>query len=774
MSYKGQSLKRFEDPRLVTGAGSYVDDMKLPDMLHAAVLRSPHAHARIRSIDTSAARRLPGVVAVLTGEDIGELGEIPTQAMAGEWEVDEMNAPDQPVLARGKACYVGQTVAVVAAEAPALARDALQQIKVDYEVLKPYIDPLEALEADATPIHDWIGNNVGVRVHHDRQGSDLDAAFSQADNVIKQRYYVQRLAAVPMETRGCVAHYDAQEDFLTVWAATQGAHRYRRMLAILLNRSQDSVRVIAGPDVGGGFGEKGGLYPEDGVVPYLSILLGRPIKWIADRQENMLGYHGRGFVVDEEAAVKKDGTILGIKIDIFADLGAFFRPTPPFRASHRIIGPYKTPTARVNVVGAITNKPPTGAYRGGGGPETAFCMERTVDLIAKELDLDPTDVRRKNFVPPDAFPYTGPTGLTYDSGSYEKVMDQVLEMSDYSGWREKARQRVNSQEPLLGVGIATCVKMSGGSNESKSEKAWIDIDRSGQVTARTGVSPHGQGSDICFAQIIADQVGVTPDDVQVIHGDTAVVESGGGSGATRAMVAGGSAVHVVAGEARDKLSQIASHLLKCPAEDVLLEEGRVSNRKDPEQVITFPEVAAAAYSEELLPPGVGVGLEFAGSYTIPGFHGNPHGFATHVVVVEIDRDTGDVKIIRYYAVNDCGTRINPMIVDGQAHGAIAQGIGQALTEDMIYSPDGQPISGTLLDYVVPSAEGMPSLTMDSYETPSPLNPIGVKGIGELPTVAAPVAVTNAVMDALSHVGVRHIDTPLTPEKIWRALHGHSG
>ena len=772
MSYVGQGLKRLEDPRLVTGKGSFVDDFKLPGMLYAAFLRSPHAHARIRSIDASAARSLPGVLAVVTGEEIArEIGGIPPRTQQ-EWVMDELEAPELPILAKGKVFYVGEPVAMAVADERYLARDAVDLIKVDYEPLAPLLDPEEAVREGSSPIHEGLSSNVTMRKYHDRQGSDLDAAFAQADRVVRGRFTVQRLSAVPMETRGCIAHYQPREDLLTVWASTQSPHHFRSEMAHLLKRPEESLRVIA-PDVGGGFGEKSGVFPEDLAVAHLSISLEKPINWVADRQENMLGFHGRGHTVDVEVAVKSDGTMLGLRMRNVVDGGGFCGNStfvPTYTSSHRIVGPYRTPAARVEVLGAITNKPTTGGYRGAGGPEAAFCMERAMDLIAAELGLDPVEVRRKNFIPPDAFPYETPTGITYDSGSYEKSLDRALELSDYYGWREKARRSVDSSGPLIGVGLSTVVKMAGANGAFRSENAWIKIEPSGRTSVRTGISPHGQGSDICFAQIIGDALGIDPYGIEVIHGDTDVIPSGQGTGATRGTVVGASATYVVAQKAREKLSRIAAHLLECPADEVELEGGRVYSRTNPGRTMAFPEVASAAYNEELLPPDVEVGLDFDGDFSLGVPFYNPHSFAAHVVAVEIDRDTGDIKIVKYVAVHDCGRVINPMIVRGQVQGAIAQGIGQALTEGMAYDGDGQPLTASLMDYAIPVAEVMPDLVLDHVETPSPLTPTGAKGVGELPTVAAPPAVTGAVMDALSHVGVRHIETPLTPEKVWRALH----
>ena len=773
MTYTGQAWKRFEDPRLVTGMGVFVDDVKLPGMLYVSFLRSPHAHARILSIDVSEACSTPGVVATLTGEDIaGVLGEIPTRVLE-EWEMDELQAPGLPVLAHGKAFFVGQTVAAVVAETRDLARDAVDMIAVEYEALPAVLDPLEAAKEDAASLHEEMGTNVFMRKFHDRQGSGLDDAFAQADRIIHQQYNVQRLAPLPLETRCCVVHYEPDEDQLTVWSSTQSPHRYRGMLANALDRAPDSVRVIA-PDVGGGFGEKQGLFPEDIAVGYLSVVLERPLKWIADRQENMLTFHGRGHTADVEVAVKNDGTVLGLRLRNVVDGGAFVgnsTTTPPYTSSHRIMGPYKIPAARVEVLGVATNKGPTGAYRGAGGPESAFCMERTMDLVARELGMDPVEIRRKNFISPDAFPYQTATGLTYDSGEYGKSLDLALEMSDYYGWQEKARLSTETGGPLIGVGVSTVVKMAGAAGEVRTEDAWITIDSGGKVTARTGISPHGQGSDVCMAQVVADQLGISPSNIQVLHGDTDVVPSGGGTGATRGTVVGISAMYTVAEKARRKLSRIASHLMDCPESDIVFEEGRIYSQLAPDCAKTFAEIASAAYSEELLPPDVEVGLDFQDRFTLSVPYYNPHSFATHVVVVEVNRDTGHVKIIKYIGVHDCGRIINPMIVEGQVHGAIAPGIGQALTEGMAFTDDGQPLTGSLMDYAVPMAANTPVFETATVETPSPLTPTGAKGVGELPTVAAPAAVANAVMAALNGVGVRHIDTPLTPEKIWRAIHG---
>jgi len=764
MAYTGQSVRRFEDPRLLTGQGSYVDDIKLPGLLHAAVLRSLHAHANVRSIDASGASRLPGVVAVFTAADIQDLAvEIPTRTNTG---ADEFNPPRHPILASDKVCYVGQAVAVVIAEDPYSAADALEQILVDYETLPAVIDPDQATEEAAIVVHSDLGSNVSLRTLN--AGGDLNAAFSQAKHVVRQTYQVQRLAPAPMEPRGLVADYKPEDDLLTVWDSTQHPHEVREHLVHLLGRTESGIRVVA-PDVGGGFGEKGCLFPEEVLVPYLAIVLGRPIKWMESRQENMTAFHGRGHSVEVEAAVKSDGTILGIKVNIVADLGAYFllsTPQVPVLTSHRLTGPYRTPAMSVEVQGVVTNKPPTGAYRGAGGPEAAFCMERTIDLIALDLDMDPAEVRRVNFISSEEFPHETPTGITYDSGEYAAAFSRALELSEYDAWRELSRQQPQDGDTLIGVGLATVVKGSGAKVITLSEHSRVIVDPTGKVTVHTGVSPHGQGTETTFAQITADVLGVTPADVRVLHSDTDILPVGGGTGASRGLIAGGTSLHVVLQEAQQKLAAIAAHLLDCPQEDVVL-EGRLAFRmQDPQQSVPFTRLAEAAYIEELLPPGQEVGLDFQRAHTL---RKSPYAFGAHVAVVEISRATGAIKIRKYVGVHDAGKIINPMLAEGQVHGAVVQGIGQALLEGMVYDPDGQPLSGSLMDYALPRADNMPDFIFETLETPSPITALGVKGIGELPTLAAPPAVVNAVMDALSQTGVRHIDTPLSSEKVWRAL-----
>ena len=763
-TYTGQSIKRFEDHRLLTGQSSFVDDMNRPGLLHALIIRSPHGHARIRSIDAAAATALPGVAAVVTAQDVPDIAQLPTRESS---DADEMHPPRHPALAVDKACYAGQPVAIVLADNIYTAQDAVDLVNIDYEILPAVIDPAEALAGNAPVIHEHLGTNIVLRTVN--AGGDLDGAFASADSVIAQRFDVQRLAPAPMEPRGLLAEYDAEADLLTVWDSTQHPHEIREHLARLMDRPLDSIRVVC-PDVGGGYGEKGCFFPEEIAIPHLAIKLGRPIKWVESRQENMLCFHGRGHSIDLEAAAKSDGTILGIRVGVTADLGAYFfmsTPTVPILTSHRLTGPYRTPAMSVEVIGVATNKPVTGAYRGAGGPEAAFCMERAVDLIAKELGLDPAEVRRRNFIPPDAFPYDTPTGITYDSGEYATVFERSLEMSGYNEWRERSRQQSDKDESLIGVGIATVVKGSGAKVTTLEEHARVVIGPEGDIEAHTGISPHGQGTETTFAQVAADVLGVAPGDIRIRHSDSAVLPFGGGTSASRGVIAGGTVLYNVLQEARSKLTTVAGHLLDCPPEDIELSEGRAIDRNNPDRTVPFAQVAAAAHNEELLPPGEEPGLDFVGANTL---RKSPYAFGSHVAVVEVSRENGAIKILQYTGVHDSGKVLNPMLYDGQIHGAIAQGIGQALWEGMVYDSSGQPLSGSLMDYVLPKSIDLPDFDLDSsIETPSPITALGVKGVGELPTLAAPVAIANAVMDALSSAGVKHIDTPLTPEKVWQAL-----
>ena len=757
MIYLGRSIKRFEDARLVIGDGVFIDDIKLPDMLHAAVVRSVHAHARIRSINVVDAIELDGVVEVLTGADLaGKLPDLPIRPM-GDRSVDEFNPPEHPVLAQDKVCYVGQPVAVVVAKNPYLARDGAELVAVDYEPLTPVVNPVDAANEDVPVIHPHLGTNVAMRSV--QEGGDIEKAFAQAAHIVRQRYEIPRLAPSSMETRGVIGNYDASGDLLTVWDSTQAPNQIKRYLAQMLGRPEESIRVVA-PDVGGSFGIKDCMFSEDVLMPFLALRLQKPVKWVEDRQENLITYHGRGMSLDVEVAVDKKGVILGIRASILADIGAYFyftTPFPLFNAARRITGPYDVPAVRVDLLGVITNKTPVAAYRGTGSPEAAFCIERTLDLIAKDLGLDPAEIRRSNYISKDAFPYKSCTGNMYDSGDYLLALDRALELVEYSAWQEKIKQR-RPGDPYLGVGLATFIKSSGAGGEHRVESARVRIDSSGQIDVYTGVSPHGQGTETTFAQIAAETLGVDPSQVRVHHSDTAIYPHGIGTSASRGLIIGGSAVQLALKEAREKLAGFASKFFSCPAADIKFSDGEIFDLHHPDTKIPFEKLAAMES-----------GLDFEHEYTLPQ---SPVSFGAHAVVVEVDQDTLALKILRYVGVHDCGQIINPMIVEGQIHGGIAQGIGQALTESIVYSEEGQPLTGSLMDYALPRSTTIPDLTLDTVDTISPTNPLGAKGIGSVSTVPSPAAIANAVMNAISPSGVRHIDAPYTPERLWRAIREH--
>ena len=757
MIYLGRSIKRFEDARLVIGDGVFIDDIKLPDMLHAVVVRSVHAHARIRSINVVDAIELDGVVEVLTGADLaGKLPDLPIRPM-GDRSVDEFNPPEHPVLAQDKVCYVGQPVAVVVAKNPYLARDGAELVTVDYEPLIPVVNPVDAANEDVPVIHPHLGTNVAMRSV--QEGGDIEKAFAQAAHIVRQRYEIPRLAPSSMETRGVIGNYDASGDLLTVWDSTQAPNQIKRYLAQMLGRPEESIRVVA-PDVGGSFGIKDCMFSEDVLMPFLALRLQKPVKWVEDRQENLITYHGRGMSLDVEVAVDKKGVILGIRASILADIGAYFyftTPFPLFNAARRITGPYDVPAVRVDLLGVITNKTPVAAYRGTGSPEAAFCIERTLDLIAKDLGLDPAEIRRSNYISKDAFPYKSCTGNMYDSGDYLLALDRALELVEYSAWQEKIKQR-RPGDPYLGVGLATFIKSSGAGGEHRVESARVRIDSSGQIDVYTGVSPHGQGTETTFAQIAAETLGVDPSQVRVHHSDTAIYPHGIGTSASRGLIIGGSAVQLALKEAREKLAGFASKFFSCPAADIKFLDAEVFDLHHPDTKIPFEKLAAMES-----------GLDFEHEYTLPQ---SPVSFGAHAVVVEVDQDTLALKILRYVGVHDCGQIINPMIVEGQIHGGIAQGIGQALTESIVYSEEGQPLTGSLMDYALPRSTMIPDLTLDTIDTISPTNPLGAKGIGSVSTVPSPAAIANAVMNAISPSGVRHIDAPYTPERLWRAIREH--
>lgn len=767
----GARVKRREDPRLVRGLAHYVDDIQLPKTLHAAILRSPYAHARIRSIRTEDARKQPGVVAVLTGQDIrDEVGLVPVAS-----ENPTLRIPKRYVLAVEKVCFVGEGVAVVVAEDQYAARDALDLVQVDYEPLPVVSDPEKALSRGSPVIHSEWPDNEAFRWQL-KQGN-LTKAFKDAHKVVKQRLVHQRLAPIALETRGVLARYLPGERELTLWSSTQIPHILKTQLALMLRLAENHVRVIA-PEVGGGFGSKLNVYAEEALIGFLAIKLGRPVKWIEGRRENIQAtIHGRGQVGEVEMAVKKDGTILGLQYRVIADIGAYHQlltPGIPPLTGLMLSGAYKIPAVAVEVTGVFTNKMATDAYRGAGRPEATYVIERIMDRVAQELNIDPVKIRQKNFPKPKEFPFKTATGLIYDSGNYQGALDKALRLAGYSKWRGEQAQ-LRKQGRYIGVGLSTYVEICAmGPSAAMPAGGWesgtVRLDPTGKITVLTGTSPHGQGQETSFAQIVADELGVDLDDITVVHGDTAVVPSGIGTFGSRATAVGGTAVFQAAQKVKEKAREIAAHLLEADPEDLVFSDGKFSVKGVPKKNITIQQIALEAHLAKNLPrkmePGLAATSVFEPSnFTFP--------FGTHICVVEVDPKSGNVEILKYVAVDDCGKVINPLLVDGQIHGGVAQGIGQALLEEVVYDEEGQILTGSLMDYALPKAEDLPRLELSRTETPTAVNPLGVKGVGEAGTVGSTPAVVNAVIDALAPFGVTHIDMPLKPEKLWRLCAGAS-
>lgn len=770
----GASIKRREDPRLITGRGTYVDDIKLVGMLHMALVRSPYAHANIKAIDASAAVAADGVAAVFTGEDLAEqLGSLPCG-----WVVPDTVEVPHPPLALGKVRCVGDAVAAVVADSAAAAADAAALVDVDYEPLAAAVNAEEATKDGAPQVHDDAPNNIGFE--WEVAGGDIAAANAAAEVRVKQRVVNQRLIPNSMEGRAVVADYNPGTNQVTLWTSSQIPHLVRLLLALVTGHPEHQIRVIS-PDVGGGFGCKLYLYAEEVIAFVIAKSLGRPVKWTEERQENYLATtHGRDHIGDWEIVGNRDGTITGVEGTVYANMGAYlstFAPAiPTYLFGLMLVGPYKIANVRCKVIGVFTNTTPVDAYRGAGRPEATYIVERLLDMFAAEIGMDPAEVRRKNLISPFEDGYEVATGVAYDSGDYEKALDLALGMIGYDDFRrEQAAAR--EQGRYLGVGLSTYVEICGmapsavayalGARAGVWESSLVRVHPTGKVTVYSGSSGHGQGHETTFAQLAASELGIAVEDVEVVESDTAQVQQGTGTFGSRSAVVGGTAIHMSVEKIKDKAKRIAAHMLEAAPEDVVYEDGRLFVQGAPaEEAKTFAEVALAAYWYDGLPEGLEPGLEATSIYDPKNF---TWPFGTHICVVEVDPDTGDAEVLRYVAVDDVGNVINPMIVDGMVHGGVAQGIGQALWEEGVYDGDGQLISGSMLDYAIPKAESLPSFETARTVTPSPTNPLGVKGAGETGTIAASPAVINAVVDALSPLGVRHIDMPAKSEKLWRVI-----
>jgi aerobic carbon-monoxide dehydrogenase large subunit len=777
MTSVGQALKRKEDPRMITGRGQYTEDIQLPGMLHAVIVRSPEAHAAITSIDTSAAKESRGVVAVFTGEDLDFAAGLP---MAWAPPGVEVHTPDHWPLKRGQVKHVGDPVAVVVASSRGTALDAAEQVIVDYDPKPAVVDPEQALEDGAPLVWDEFGTN---KIHEWAvSGGDFEAAAADADVTIDLRLVNHRTSGAPIETRCSIA--EARAEKLTLYSTTQIPHIARFILAGMLGIAEDKLRVVA-PDVGGGFGAKLQVYAEEALVLALAKRLGRPVKWTETRSEHMTtSHHGRDQVNYITLAAKRDGTVTGCRARIIADLGAYLQLLTPFIPTlgfPLMGGCYAIPAIDINITGVFTNKMCTDAIRGAGRPEATYWIELAMDKLARELDMDPLELRRKNFIRKDQFPFETALGIVYDSGNYEGTLDRLMEKFDVREFRRE-QESLRQQGVHRGVGFSTYVEVCGlapsravgpqgvGLNAAFYESANVRVTPTGSAIVYTGISPHGQGLDTSFAQIAGDILGIDPENVEVLHGDTDQGAWGWDTYGSRSLSVGGEALARAARKVQDKAKRVCAAMLEAAPEDIDLVDGKYQVRGSPDKSMTMAEISGAAHiPPNELPADIEPGLEESAFYDPENF---VFPFGAHACVVEVDVETGKVRVVRYVAVDDCGPAINPMLIDGQVHGGIVHAIGQALYEQVVYDEEGQLVTGTFVDYALPTAAEIPSIESDRTETPSPVNTLGVKGIGEAGTIAATPAVASAVLDAIKPLGVTELDMPLTPMRVWQAIHGN--
>jgi aerobic carbon-monoxide dehydrogenase large subunit len=765
--YIGRAMKRVEDPRLIQGRATYVDDITLPGMLHMAVLRSPYAHAQLGKINCDAAKALPGVVDVFTGKDVNKVcGLVPCAAPAPGQKM-----PKHTCLAGKRVYFVGHPVAVVVARDRATARDALDLIEVDYEPLPVVTDPEKALLDDSPLTHPELKTNRAF--DWSLATGDIEAAFAEADHVVKARLVHQRLIPMAIEPRGCVASWHEGEQSLTLHTSTQIPHLIRTLLPGMIGVPENKMRIVA-PEVGGGFGSKLNLYAEEALASHLAQRLGAPIKWIESRRENATStIHGRDQVGEYEVAVKKDGTLLAIRSRTIADIGAYnqlLTPAIPTLTGSMLSGCYKFKALRMDITGVYTNKMCTDAYRGAGRPEATYTIERLMDLIADEIGMDRIKLRQKNFPKPGEFPFNTATGLTYDSGNYQAALRKAQKLADWDNLMAQ-RDAARATGHLFGVGVSTYVEICAlGPSKMMAAGGWewgcVRMEMSGKVTVITGATPHGQGQETSFAQLAADKLGVPMEDVVVMSGDTAVAHYGRDTYGSRATVIGGTAILMCIDKIVAKTKRLAAHLLKANVGDVVFKDGQFSAKGKPKETLGWTQLASEAYVAKNIPRNWEPGLEASSFFEPPNC---TYPFGTHIVAVEIDRDTGEIDIVKYVAVDDCGPQINPLLVEGQVQGGIAHSLGQVLFERVVYDENGQLLTGEFMDYPIARARDIPEYILGHTVTPSPSNPLGIKGVGEAGTIGATPAIANAVMDALGSLGIKHVDLPFTPEKVWRAI-----
>jgi carbon-monoxide dehydrogenase large subunit len=775
-TYVGASVLRKEDPALVTGQGSFVDNMTLPGMLWMAVVRSPFPHARISSIDMSEARAKPGVVGAWSGSDLADDWAAPLPMV---WPITEdIKTSDHWPLTKDEARFQGDGVAVILAESRGQAQDAAEAVRVEYESLDAVIDVEQAMREGAPLVHDELGTNVVV--HWSHGGGGDQTVFDTAPVRFSERYVAPRITPSSIEPRGVLAMSVPAMGEFTLWTSTQIPHIARFTLSGTTGIPEQKLRIVA-PDVGGSFGGKLNVYAEEALALALTRRIGRPVKWIEERSENLaVTIHGRGVIHDVEVAASEEGKILGFRVRELCDMGAYFQlltPGIPELGGWVYMGPYDVGAYWYEFTGVMTNTTPTDAVRGAGRPEATYVLERAVDALARRVGKDPAEVRRISLMPAFAEAKPSVMGLSLDSGDYTATFERALELADYDQMRkEQAARRDTGDVKQIGIGLSTYIEMCGlapsnilGALRYAAggwEAAQVRCQPSGKVTLYIGTSPHGQGHETTWAQLAADALGVTPDDVEVVHGDTSVTPLGMDTYGSRSIAIGGTALHYALEKIKEKARTLAAHELEVSEDDLEFSSGGFRVKGAPDRVRTIPELAVSAWTAHDLPGGFEPDLTATATWDPPNFTW-PAG--THVCVAEVDTETGATKLIRYVAVDDCGVVVNPMIVDGQVHGGVAQGIAEALYEEIAYDADGNLTTGTLTQYLVPAASDVPPFELDRTVTPSTTNPLGVKGIGEAGTIAAPPAVINAVVDAVSHLGVTETGKPATPERVWRAI-----
>jgi aerobic carbon-monoxide dehydrogenase large subunit len=782
----GQAVKRVEDKRFITGKGKYTDDIVLPNMTYAYIIRSPYAHAKILKVDTSQALAMEGVVAIFTGEDIAKagIGGVPCGWQVNFNTGETMKEPPHPLLVKDKVLHVGDSVAVVIAESRALAKDAAEMVEIDYEELPCVTDPQKAIQKGAPVVHDIAPDNkCFVWELGDRNKTDDHIAKSH--HVTTLEFVNQRMAPNAIEPRAAIGDYDESNDRYTLYTSSQNPHLIRLLMcAFVLGLPEHKVRVVA-PDVGGGFGSKIFHYTEEALVIWASKQIGRPIKWVAERSESFItDAHGRDHVTKAEMGFDKDGKIMALRVRTAANLGAylstFSTAVPTYLHGTLLQGLYTTPAIHVEVTGTFTHTNAVDAYRGAGRPEATYLLERLVETGAKELGIDPAELRFKNFIPPfdgvNQPGYQTQVALQYDSGNYHAVLERALEMVDYQNFR-KEQAEARKKGKYLGIGFSTYIEACGiapsavvgslGARAGLFESAQVRIQPTGKVSVYTGSHSHGQGHETTFAQVVADKFGISMSDVEIVHGDSDAVAFGMGTYGSRSLAVGGSAIVKSIEKVLEKGAKIAAHKLEASVNDLEYKGGKWTV-KGTDKSIGFGDIALTAYVPHDYPQGLEPGLDFSSFYDPANF---TYPYGTHIAVVEVDIETGKVTLKRFVACDDVGNVINPMIVDGQIHGGVVQGIGQALFEEAVYDDNGQLLTGSYMDYTMPRADDLPMFEVDRKVTPCPHNPLGVKGAGEAGTIGSAPAVVNAVLDALSPFNIKDMNMPLTPQKVWKAING---